>query len=180
MPSKSRALARKEDRVGRERARHVDVFARQVADRRADDVQFVTVAATPRHGLTPLVCCGESAEVFARGGSVEHVLAQVAAAFDGLADTSRALIAYEPAWAIGEHGREPRPDETAAVHKAPAAEWGGRVAGILYGGSVNPGNAARLLDVPGADGLFVGRAAWDVEGFLAVLDIGRRHAGTAA
>ncbi|MDQ1012837.1 triosephosphate isomerase [Streptomyces sp. V4I23] len=138
------------------------------------------VAATLRHGLTPLVCCGESAEVFARGGSVDHVLGQVAAAFDGLTDTSRALIAYEPVWAIGEHGREPRPEETAAVHKALAAEWGGRVAGVLYGGSVNPGNAARLLGVPGVDGLFVGRAAWDVEGCLAVLDIGRRHAAAAA
>ncbi|MGW0789207.1 triose-phosphate isomerase [Streptomyces sp. NPDC002911] len=138
------------------------------------------VAATLRHGLTPLLCCGESAEIFARGGSVEHVLGQVAAAFHGLADTSRALIAYEPVWAIGAHGREPRPEEIAAVHEALAAEWGDRVTGVLYGGSVNVHNAAGLLGVPGVNGLFVGRAAWDIEGYLALLETGRRHAEAVA
>ncbi|WP_326609944.1 triose-phosphate isomerase [Streptomyces scopuliridis] len=80
----------------------------------------------------------------------------------------------EPVWAIGEHGREPRPEEISAVHRAPAAEWGGRVAGVLYGGSVTVRNAAALLEVPGVDGLFVGRAAWDVDSFLILLETARR------
>ncbi|WP_326810406.1 triose-phosphate isomerase [Streptomyces scopuliridis] len=58
--------------------------------------------------------------------------------------------------------------------RAPAAEWGGRVAGVLYGGSVTVRNAAALLEVPGVDGLFVGRAAWDVDSFLILLETARR------
>ena len=141
------------------------------------------VRAALRHGLTPLVCCGESAEVFARGGSVTHVLAQVEAAFDGLGEADglgRALIAYEPVWAIGEHGRAPRPEDVAGVHAVLAAAWGDRVAGVLYGGSVTTANAAGLLGVPGVDGLFVGRAAWDVEGYLELLEIARRRVGAVA
>ncbi|MGW8530292.1 triose-phosphate isomerase [Nocardiopsis sp. NPDC055824] len=146
-----------------------------------DGTVRLKVGAVLRHGLTPLVCCGESAEVFERGGSVGHVLRQAEAAFADLADgLERALIAYEPVWAIGEHGREPRPEEVAPVHEALAAEWDGRVGGILYGGSVSPDNAAGLLGVPGVGGLFVGRAAWEVEGYLRILEAGRRHAGARA
>ncbi len=136
--------------------------------------------AALRHGLTPLLCCGESAEVFARGGSGDHVLRQVAAALEGVDGAERALVAYEPVWAIGERGRAPRPEEIAPAHEALAAEWGGRVAGVLYGGSVSPDNADELLGVPGVDGLFVGRAAWEVEGYLALLETGRRRAGAGA
>lgn len=42
---------------------------------------------------------------------------------------------------------------------------------VLFGGSVDPGNALNILDVDGVDGLFIGRAAWDVEGFIALLDL---------
>ncbi|MBA4863039.1 triose-phosphate isomerase [Streptomyces sp. PSKA54] len=134
-----------------------------------DATVALKVRATLRHGLIPLVCVGEGADVFARGGSVDHVLAQVAAALDGITDTSSVLVAYEPVWAIGEHGREPRPEEIEGVHDALRREWGDRVAAVLYGGSVNPSNAKALLEVPGVGGLFVGRAAWDISGFLAIL-----------
>lgn len=63
------------------------------------------------------------------------------------------------------------------MHRAPAAEWGGRIAGVLYGGSVTTRNAAALLEVPGVDGLFVGRAAWDVDGFLTLRETARRATG---
>ncbi|MER5184014.1 triose-phosphate isomerase [Streptomyces sp. NPDC002896] len=135
------------------------------------------VRATLRHGLIPLLCCGENAEAFARGDSVEHVLGQVAAALDGLDDTSRVLIAYEPVWAIGEHGRQPHPDEIADVLAALSAKWGDRVTAVLYGGSVDQANAGTLLRIPGVDGLFVGRAAWDVDGFLSILATARGMAG---
>ncbi|GAA1116607.1 triose-phosphate isomerase [Nocardiopsis composta] len=137
------------------------------------------VEAVLRHGLTPLVCCGESAEDFARGRSVDRVLEQVAAAFDGIGGTGRALVAYEPVWAIGEHGRAPRPEEIAPVHRALAEEWGDRTAGVLYGGSVTPANAPELLMVPGVGGLFAGRSAWRVEGYLALLEAGRAHLAPA-
>ncbi|MBR8743224.1 triose-phosphate isomerase [Nocardiopsis sp. MG754419] len=146
-----------------------------------DETVRLKARATLRHGLVPLVCCGEDAAVFAAGGSVDHVLRQVHAALDGLPEgpdgLGRVLVAYEPIWAIGERGRPPRPEEVADVHAALAAVWGDRVAAILYGGSVTTDNAADLLHIPGVGGLFVGRAAWDVEGYLRLLDIARQRVG---
>ncbi|GAB2882314.1 triose-phosphate isomerase [Streptomyces mayteni] len=129
------------------------------------------VAAALRHGLVPLVCVGEDAATFAAGRSAAHVVAQATAALDGLAGTDGVLLAYEPVWAIGEHGRPAGPAEIAEPVAALRAALGDRVAGILYGGSVSPANAAGLLEVPGIDGLFVGRAAWRVTGFLTLLEI---------
>ncbi len=139
------------------------------------------VHAALRHDLTALVCVGEPEEVRRAGRSVEHVLAQTRAALADVADRSRVLVAYEPVWAIGEQGRPARPDEVAGVVAALAAEVGAAGASLLYGGSVDTSNAADLLAVPGLDGLFVGRAAWAAEGFLALAGIaGRsRTAGTA-
>jgi len=70
-----------------------------------DETVNLKVAATLRHGLTPLVCVGEPADVFARGESVAHVLRQVRAALDGVRDTSGVLLAYEPVCSIGSGGR---------------------------------------------------------------------------
>lgn len=127
--------------------------------------------ATLAHGLRPLLCVGEPGEVFAAGGSVAHIMAQVAAALDGIDDVSRVLIAYEPIWAIGEHGREARPEDIEAVFAALDAAYGDRVEAILYGGSVNQGNAEETLRVSGVNGLFVGRSAWQVDGYLELLRI---------
>jgi L-erythrulose 1-phosphate isomerase len=129
------------------------------------------VRATLRHGLTALVCVGESAEVRAAGGARQHVLSQVAAALDRVPAGSRVLLAYEPVWAIGEQGREPAVDEIAEVTRALDAEYGAVVTALLYGGSVNPGNAWDLLHTPGVTGLFVGRGAWNVNGYLDLLRI---------
>jgi L-erythrulose 1-phosphate isomerase len=135
-----------------------------------DEVVARKVRAVLRHGLVPLLCVGEPLEVFEAGGSVDHVLAQAHAALDGVDDLSRVLVAYEPVWAIGEHGRPARPEDVAGAFDALAGAFGGRVAGILYGGSVDQGNAAPLLSVDHVTGLFVGRAAWQVDGLMAILD----------
>ena len=62
------------------------------------------VAAALRHGLTPLLCIGESADVKEAGGSSEFILDQARGALEGLSveELSRVVIAYEPIWAIGE------------------------------------------------------------------------------
>ena len=136
-----------------------------------DETVNLKVKATLAHGLRPLLCVGEPGEVFAAGGSVAHIMAQVAAALDGIDDVSRVLLAYEPIWAIGEHGREARPEDIEAVFAALDAAYGDRVEAILYGGSVNQGNAEETLRLPGVNGLFGGRSAWQVDGYLELLRI---------
>ncbi len=138
-----------------------------------DETVRAKIAATLAHGLVPLLCLGESAEVKAAGDSVPFVLGQAARALEGLGDEqlSRVLIAYEPIWAIGEHGRPATAAELAEPFAALGAAYGSRVRGLLYGGSVNLDNAADLLGIDHVDGLFVGRAAWRLEGYLRLLEI---------
>ncbi|GAB4085123.1 triose-phosphate isomerase [Myceligenerans cantabricum] len=135
-------------------------------------------------GLTPLVCVGETAEVRDAGRAVEHVAGQVRAALAHVArdEVPRVLLAYEPVWAIGTGGRAAALGEVSPV----LAEVAGLVRGLgagtgcralLYGGSVDRANAAGLLADAHVDGLFVGRAAWDVAGFLGLLRIASGVAG---
>ena len=132
------------------------------------------VRAVLRHGLIPLVCVGEPDEVFRQGGSSEYVVRQAHLALDQVDDVSGVLIAYEPVWAIGEGGRPANPEDIESQFAALTEALQGRVRGILYGGSVNPDNAAETLAVPGVDGLFVGRSAWEVEGYLRLVDLAAR------
>ena len=135
------------------------------------------VAAALRHGLTPLLCIGESAEVKDAGGSSEFILAQAAGALDGLSpeELSRVVIAYEPIWAIGEKGRPAAVEELVEPFAALGAQYSGKVTGLLYGGSVNLDNAADLLGIEHVTGLFVGRTAWQLEGYLELLRIAQAH-----
>ncbi|MFE9655624.1 triose-phosphate isomerase [Micromonospora sp. NPDC006431] len=136
-----------------------------------DDTVNQKVQATLRHGLTPLVCVGEPVQVRATGRAAEYVLRQTATALNQATAPSAVLLAYEPVWAIGEQGREPTVAEVAEVTEALAAEYGDRISGVLYGGSVNPANARQLLQAPGVRGLFIGRSAWTADGYLRLLRI---------
>jgi len=145
-----------------------------------DETVNLKVKAILAHDLRPLVCVGEDRSVFEAGGSVEHVCAQVDAALRGVDDTSTILLAYEPIWAIGEKGREPMPGDLEKVFDALQGRYGDRVEATLYGGSVNPGNAARLLGIPGVSGLFVGRSAWSGEGYAEILRLAGGAVGAFA
>ncbi len=136
------------------------------------------VAAALRHGLTPLLCIGESAEVKEAGGSSAFILDQAAGALEGLSEEelSRVVIAYEPIWAIGEKGRPATVEELVEPLAALGEKYTGKVAGLLYGGSVNLENAADLLGIEHVTGLFVGRTAWKLEGYLELLAIAQAHA----
>ncbi len=142
-----------------------------------DERVALKVGAVLRHGLLPLVCVGETAEQRDAGRSVEVVLAQARAALAPAGEPggegAAVVVAYEPVWAIGERGREARPEEVAPVVAALAELTGGSAAGrpVLYGGSVTVQGAPGVLEVPGVDGLFVGRTAWRAEGFVALLDL---------
>lgn len=141
-----------------------------------DETVALKARAALDAGLTPLICVGESSSVRAKGMAEEYVAAQVRAALSRVQreELPRILLAYEPIWAIGESGRPATPSEVSpvmsAIRAAVACEDGNpECRAVMYGGSVALDNAAVLLRETGADGLFVGRAAWQVPGFLALV-----------
>lgn len=126
-------------------------------------------------GLTPIFCVGESLEQREAGSTLDVVSAQLQAVFDlaGSNAFDNAVIAYEPVWAIGT-GKTATPEQAQEVHAAirdmlrshsAAAADGVR---ILYGGSVNAGNAETLFAKPDIDGGLIGGAALKSADFLAI------------
>ena len=126
------------------------------------------VKAALKHGLTPIVCVGESLEQNEAGETQEFVSGQVRAAFDGLSaeEMARCVIAYEPIWAIGT-GRTATVEQAGeiiggTVRATVADMFGADTAEkvrIQYGGSMKPENAAELMAHPDIDGGLVGGAA---------------------
>ncbi len=135
------------------------------------------VAAALSHGLVPLLCIGESAEVKRAGESSRFILEQAAGALDGLTaeQVERVVIAYEPIWAIGEGGRPATVEELQEPFADLGREYGSRTRGLLYGGSVNLDNAQDLLGIDHVTGLFIGRAAWQLPGYLRLLEMAAAH-----
>ena len=132
-------------------------------------------ASAVRHGLIPLVCVGETLAERESGRADEVLTAEVLGALEGLAGdalSAKILFAYEPVWAIGENGipaSADYADKQQALIKKVAATRLGAEPPVLYGGSVNPGNAAELVGQPHIDGLFIGRSAWQPEGYIDIL-----------
>ena len=132
--------------------------------------------AAVRHGLVPLVCVGETLEDREAGRADAVLTAQTGGALALLGTDERAatiLFAYEPVWAIGENGvpaSSDYADRQQALIKRVAGAMLGAEPPVLYGGSVNPGNAAGLVAEPHIDGLFIGRSAWRPEGYIDILE----------
>ncbi|MBV8085742.1 MAG: triose-phosphate isomerase [Chloroflexi bacterium] len=126
-----------------------------------------------KHGLTPIVCVGETLDE-RQAGRMEAVIRQQLD--DSLADLDGAalgsvLLAYEPVWAIGT-GQVATPEQAEEVHRfIRSALPGGAGAWmrILYGGSVTPENAAGLLVREDIDGALVGGASLKAESFAAIV-----------
>ncbi len=126
------------------------------------------IKAALKHGLTPIVCVGESLEQNEAGETHEFVSGQVRAAFDGLTaeETANCVIAYEPIWAIGT-GKTATTEQAGqiiggTVRSTIASMFGDETAQavrIQYGGSVKPDNAAELMSHPDIDGALVGGAS---------------------
>ncbi|PYE20543.1 triosephosphate isomerase [Paraburkholderia silvatlantica] len=140
-----------------------------------DDTVGLKVEAAVRHGLTPLICIGETLADKQSGRASEVLAAEVRGALARLGPQQRAapiLLAYEPVWAIGEHGMPASPDyadaRQAEISQVAQSMLGRRIP-CLYGGSVNPDNCAELAACPNIDGLFIGRSAWNVNGYLDIL-----------
>jgi triosephosphate isomerase (TIM) len=134
------------------------------------------VRAALAHDLDPMVCVGELIEERRAGRVDEVILRQLDAALASVPSDAvgRLSIAYEPVWAIGT-GETATPKDASAAHatlrRRLVAAFGataGAAVPILYGGSVKPENAAELLAAPEVDGLLVGGASLDPEGFARI------------
>ena len=119
------------------------------------------------HGLTPIICCGETLEQREQGITIDFIRQQIKIAFQGVsADQAKtAVIAYEPIWAIGT-GKTATSDQAeevcAAIRECIREIYGeatGEAIRIQYGGSVNAGTAADLFAKPNIDGGLVGGAS---------------------
>jgi len=136
-----------------------------------DDDTRRKMGAALAGGLVPVLCVGETLAERDAGHTLAVVVRQLSAALGSLdaAALSRVVVAYEPVWAIGT-GRNATPQDAAAVHREIRGWLQGRGAPVpglrvLYGGSVNAKNAAALLAERELDGVLVGGASLDAEGW---------------
>ena len=140
-----------------------------------DETVGLKTEAAVRHGLIPLICIGETLAEREAGRAQEVLEAQVRGALGKLSEAQKSapiLLAYEPVWAIGVNGipaNSDYADDRQAEIIAVAQDVLGRKVPCLYGGSVNPQNCEELIQCPHIDGLFIGRSAWNVEGYLDIL-----------
>ena len=133
-------------------------------------------------GLTPIFCIGETLQERESGAMEQVVGEQLDAVMgaEGVVALAKAVIAYEPVWAIGT-GKTATPEQAQAAH----AFIRGRIAAqdvavasalrILYGGSVKAANAAQLFAMPDIDGGLIGGAALVAEEFMAICRAAERR-----
>lgn len=142
-------------------------------------INFKVIKAL-EHGLTPILCVGETLEQREQGIEVKVVDEQVTLCLKDVNASQMAdvVIAYEPVWAIGT-GKTANPEQADEMHKEIRKSlenlYNATVAGttrILYGGSMNDKNAIELLSKPNIDGGLIGGAALKSDSFLKIIEAG--------
>ncbi|MEF2095934.1 triose-phosphate isomerase [Peribacillus frigoritolerans] len=132
------------------------------------------------HGLTPIVCCGETLEQREAGETNDFVGSQIEKGLAGLSDDQlkQAVIAYEPIWAIGTGKSSSAQDANevcAHIRSVVADKFSNEAAAairIQYGGSVKPENIKEYMAQPDIDGALVGGASLKSDSFLQLLEAG--------
>jgi len=151
------------------------------SERRADHGETDAVVraktlAVWRAGLTAIICVGESEAAHHANKTLDIIGAQLAASLPDRASGENLVVAYEPIWAIGT-GLVPTLDDIGAVHdfirQRLTLRFGADTAEairLLYGGSMNPGNAADIIAVENVDGGLVGGASLKARDFGQIID----------
>ena len=150
---------------------------RRIYAHETDDMVNWKLKAALAHDLTPIVCVGETLDK-RQSGLTEAVLRwQISCALNGVEQESSQslIIAYEPVWAIGT-GSTATPAQVEEAHKMIRREVSDRLGAeraeetrILYGGSVKPENAAKLMSMPNIDGALVGGGSLNPETFCKIV-----------
>ena len=125
--------------------------------------------------LTPILCVGETLEQRERGITEQIIQEQLMTIINkaGVESLSKAVVAYEPVWAIGT-GKTAAPNQAQEVHTFIRNSIGtqdmtiAKELTILYGGSVKANNAAELFAMPDIDGGLIGRASLVADDFVAI------------
>ncbi|MEJ2321806.1 MAG: triose-phosphate isomerase, partial [Gammaproteobacteria bacterium] len=141
----------------------------------SDELVAAKYEAAMNAGLIPIFCIGETLEEREQGITNDVVARQVDAVVDklGVAALAKGVIAYEPVWASGT-GKTATPEQAQEVHafiRSRIAASDAAVAEgvqILYGGSMNAGNASELLAQPDIDGGLIGGASLKADDFLTI------------
>ncbi|WP_198470987.1 triose-phosphate isomerase [Acetomicrobium sp. S15 = DSM 107314] len=142
-----------------------------------DEMVSKKVTAALDHGLSPVLCVGETLDERNGGNAFSVIRRQLLSALEGVDSTKAAqiVVAYEPVWAIGTGRTASDTDAQEAcsfIRSLFAERYGQDVASgvrILYGGSVNPKNAAGLLGQPDIDGALIGGASLSVESYIEIV-----------
>ncbi len=140
-----------------------------------DETVALKVRCALRHGLLALVCIGDTKAEYDAGNTSRVLEKQVRAALQHVANEAcgKVIFAYEPVWSIGVGGTPADPafaDQQHQLIKSLTSNLTGEALAVLYGGSVNQQNCCELAEQTHIDGLFIGRAAWNVAGYIAIVE----------
>ena len=135
------------------------------------------VFAALKYSIQPLVCIGENLEQKNNQISKETLSSQLKVCLKGLSkeQAKQVIIAYEPVWAIGENGTPADTDYVKEIHDflrltlIGLFDDAGMEIPILFGGSVNHDNFLAYYRLENVNGLFIGRAAWNIDSFQKIL-----------
>lgn len=140
----------------------------------SDDLVATKAQRALAAGITPIVCVGETLADHNAGRTDFVVKRQLSAVIHAVGHcASEIIVAYEPVWAIGT-GQTATPEQAQAVHAVLRAQLRAASARsqrnrILYGGSMNAGNATELLAQPDIDGGLIGGASLKAADFLSII-----------